>query len=234
MPAIRFRFASEPGEVRGKSDRVWNGAIDNASGAAALLAMAQVAVRQPTRRTQIFLWPAAEEQNLLGSAAYVRNPLWPLAATAADLNLDSMNFVGRTRDIGVAGSERSSLYASAAQVAKSMGLKLAQSVPDLSGAYFRADHFSFAKAGIPAFNVGSAVFSGDGFFDFVEDGAASRARMVNFKNDYHQVGDEYNPAWDLSGMVQQAEFTLKLGQAVGNARAMPTWRKGDPFGQVKR
>ncbi len=222
------------GEADGKPDHIWNGAIDNASGSAALLAMAQAAVGHPARRTQIFLWPCAEEQGLIGSLAYVRDPLWPLAKTAADLNLDSMNFVGTTRDMGVAGSERSSLHGSAAQVAKSMGLRLAPTVPDLGGAYFRADHFSFAKAGVPAFNVGSAVFSGDGSFEFAKDPGASSARMVAFTKHYHQVSDEYNPAWDLSGMVQQAQFTLNLGYAVANAKAMPTWNRNDPLGKVKR
>jgi Zn-dependent M28 family amino/carboxypeptidase len=217
-----------------RSDHIRNGAIDNGSGTAALLAMAQAAVRHPARRTQIFLWPAGEEQGLIGSAAYVRAPLWPLAKTAADLNLDSMNFVGRTRDIGVAGSERSSLYATAGKVAKSMGLKLAPAVPDLAGSYFRADHFSFAKAGIPAFNVGSAVFSGDGSFDFVNDPAASSAKMHNFTKDYHQLSDEYHADWDLSGMVQQAQFTLNLGYAVANAATMPVWNKNEAFGKVKR
>ncbi|MBC7414448.1 MAG: M28 family peptidase [Herminiimonas sp.] len=221
-------------EGEGAAPKIWNGAIDNASGSAALLAMAQAAVARPARRTQIFLWPCAEEQGLIGSLGYVRNPIWPLAKTAADLNLDSMNFVGVTRDIGVAGSQRSSLYASAQGVAKSMGLRLAPPVPDLGGAYFRADHFSFAKAGVPAFNVGSAVFSGDGSFEFAHEPAVSSARMVAFKKDYHQVTDRYDPAWDLSGMVQQAQFTLNLGYAVANATAMPTWSRTDPLAKVKR
>ncbi|MDQ1812278.1 M28 family peptidase [Massilia sp. CCM 9210] len=220
--------------AEGKPDHIWNGAVDNASGSAALLAMAQVAVRQPARRTQIFLWPCAEEQGLIGSLGYVRDPVWPLAKTAADLNLDSMNFVGLTRDIGVAGAERSSLHASAAKVAKAMGLRLAPPIPDLGGAYFRADHFNFAKAGVPAFNVGSAVFSGDGSFEFDHEHGASNAKMVGFKDHYHQVSDEYNPAWDLRGMVQQAQFTLNLGYEVANAATMPTWNKGDPLGKVKR
>lgn len=221
-------------ETPGQPDHIWNGAIDNASGSAALLAMAQAAVARPARRTQIFLWPCAEEQGLIGSLAYVRAPLWPLAKTAADLNLDSMNFVGKTRDIGVAGAERSSLYASAAKVAQAMGLRLAPTTPDLGGAYFRADHFNFARAGIPAFNVGSAVFSGDGAFEFEHDHAASSAKMVGFKKDYHQVSDEYQPSWDLSGMVQQAQFTLNLGYEVANATAMPVWNKNDPLGKVRR
>lgn len=215
-------------------DHVWNGAIDNASGAAALLVMAAEAVKHPAKRTQVFLWPAAEEQGLLGSAAYVRNPAWPLSQTSADLNLDSMNFVGRTSDIGVAGAERSSLYEVAGTVARKMGLKLAPTIPDLSGAYFRADHFNFAKAGVPAFNVGSAVFSGDGHFDFLHEQEKSSTRMVSFKKDYHQTSDEYHPDWDLSGMVQQAQFTLNLGYAVANAPAMQYWKAGDAFGKVKR
>ena len=218
----------------GKKDRIYNGAIDNASGTAALLAMAAEAVKKPARRTQVFLWPAAEEQGLLGSAAYVKNPVVPLAQTAADLNLDSLNFVGKTKDIGVPGAERSTLYETAAGVAKQMGLKLAPTIPDLSGSYFRADHFNFAKAGVPAFNVGSAVFSGDGHFEFAHDHAASSEKMVGFKQDYHQVTDEYRPDWDLSGMVQQAQFTLNLGYAVANAPTMPSWKKGEPFGNVKR
>lgn len=218
----------------GGVDRIWNGAIDNASGTAALLAMAQVAVQKPARRTQVFLWPCAEEQGLLGSLAYVRQPAWPLARTAADLNLDSMNFVGKTRDVGVAGSERSTLYASAVKVARSMGLKLAPSTPDLGGSYFRADHFMFAKAGVPAFNVGSAVFSGDGSFEFEHDHEASSKKMTGFKERYHQTSDEYDPTWDLSGMVEQAQFTLNLGYEVANAAAMPSWNKTDPLSRVKR
>ena len=219
---------------RDGKDHIWNGAIDNASGAAALLAMAAEAVKHPARRTQLFLWPAAEEQGLIGSAGYVAHPLWPLKQTAADLNLDSMNFVGLTRDIGVAGAERSTLYETAAQVARAMGLKLAPAIPDLSGAYFRADHFNFAKAGVPAFNVGSAVFSGDGHFEFARDQDRNSARMVAFKQDYHQVSDEYHADWDLSGMVQQAQFTLNLGYAVANDKAMPAWKPGDAFAKVKR
>ncbi|MYM82773.1 M28 family peptidase [Duganella sp. FT50W] len=217
-----------------QGDNIWNGAIDNGSGVAALLAMAQAAVKQPAKRTQIFLWPAGEETGFLGSTAYIRDPAWPLNKTSADLNLDSMNFVGKTRDIGVAGAERSSLYEAAGVVASKMGMKLAPAIPDLSGAYFRADHFSFAKAGVPAFNVGSAVFSGDGHFDFVQDQRKNSARLVAFKQDYHQPSDQYHADWDLSGMVQQAQFTLNLGYEVANAPTMQTWKAGDAFGKVKR
>ncbi|MFZ6817141.1 M28 family peptidase [Undibacterium sp. Ji22W] len=220
-------------EAAGKPTQIWNGAIDNASGTAALLAMAQEAVKHPTKRTQIFLWPAAEEQYLLGSLAYVKTPPWPLENTIADLNLDSMNFAGKTLDIGIAGSERSSLYDTAVDVANAMRLKTAPSVLDLGGAYYRADHFNFARVGVPAFNVGSAVFSGDGHFDYQHNHAQSAAKMKHFKQDYHTPRDRYDPEWDLSGMQQQAQFTFELGYRLANAKTIPKWRAGDPYGKLR-
>ncbi|WMW79356.1 M28 family peptidase [Undibacterium cyanobacteriorum] len=220
-------------EEPGKPSQIWNGAVDNASGAAALLAMAEYAVKHPSKRSQIFLWPAAEEQGLIGSLAYTRAPAWPLKTTIADLNLDSMNFVGKTKDIGVAGSERSSLYHDAQIVARQMRLSIAKSVPDLGGAYYRADHFNFARAGVPAFNVGSAVFSGDGYFEFEHEHMHSERKMKHFKNDYHTVRDRYDPTWDLSGMVQQAEFTLMLGYRLANAKTVPQWNANDPYRKIR-
>ncbi|UMR32005.1 M28 family peptidase [Massilia sp. MB5] len=211
----------------GKTDHIWNGAVDNASGSAALLAMAQAAAKKPARRTQIFFWPCAEEEGMLGSAAYIRQPAWPLAQTAANLNLDSMNFVGVTRDMGVPGSDASTLRATSAEVATKMGLRLVPEVPDPAGSFFRSDHYNFVKAGVPGIRVGSSVFSGDGLFDFVNDPTGSLARIRDYTQHYHQVSDEYNPAWDLSGMVQQAQFTLNLGYAVANAERMPSF-KGQP------
>jgi Zn-dependent M28 family amino/carboxypeptidase len=207
-------------------DTIFNGAVDNASGTAGLLAMAQEAVRHPARRSQMFLWVAAEEQGLLGSAAYAARPLWPAEKTAANLNLDSMNFVGAAKDIGVTGSERTELGAMAAATAKAMGLSVAPAKPDLAGGYFRSDHFSFAKAGIPAFSVG-------GGSAWVKDVEANNAKAKAYRARYHQVNDEYDPSWDLSGMVQQAQFTLNLGRMVADASKMPAWKAGDAFGKVR-
>jgi Zn-dependent M28 family amino/carboxypeptidase len=207
-------------------DTIFNGAVDNASGTAGLLAMAQEAVRAPARRSQMFLWVAAEEQGLLGSAAYAAKPLWPAEKTAANLNLDSLNWVGATRDIGAAGSERTGLGAMAAATAKAMGMRIADARPDLSGGYFRSDHFSFAKAGIPAFSI-------TGGRDWVRDAEASTAKAKTYSAKYHQVTDEYDPSWDLSGMVQQAQFALNLGRRIADAPKMPEWKAGDPFGKVR-
>jgi Zn-dependent M28 family amino/carboxypeptidase len=207
-------------------DTIYNGAVDNASGSAGLLAMAQEAVRHPARRSQMFLWVAAEEQGLLGSAAYAARPLWPLNKTAAALNLDSLNFVGAARDIGVQGSERSSLAATAATAAKAMKLTVAPARPDLGGGYFRSDHFSFAKAGVPAFSV-------SGGHDWVKDKEANDAKRKAYGARYHQADDEYDPNWDLSGMVQQAQYTLNLGRLVADAPAMPAWKPGDQFAKAR-
>ncbi len=209
-----------------EGDTIFNGAVDNASGTGALLAMAAEAVKNPAKRSQMFLWVGAEEQGLLGSAAYVAAPLWPIAKTAANLNLDSLNWVGLVKDVSVPGSERTELGAMAATVAKSMGLVIAPSKPDLGGGYFRSDHFSFAKAGVPAFSVGYGS-------SWVKDVDANNAKAKTYRAKYHQVGDEYDPSWDLSGMVQQAQFTLNLGRAVADAPKMPTWKAGDPFGKAR-
>jgi Zn-dependent M28 family amino/carboxypeptidase len=215
------------GKQGSTGDTIYNGAVDNASGTAGLLAMAQEAVKSPAKRSQMFLWVAAEEQGLLGSAAYAASPLWPANKTAAALNLDSLNWVGVTSDIGTKGSERTELGAMAAATAKSMGLKVAAAKPDLSGGYFRSDHFSFAKAGIPAFSVGGGQ-------SYVRDVEASSAKARTYsENRYHQVSDEYDPTWDLSGMVQQAQFTLNLGRMIANAPKMPAWKTGDEFGKIR-
>ncbi|NWJ41295.1 MAG: M28 family peptidase [Geothrix sp.] len=201
-----------------EADTIYNGAIDNASGCAALLAMAQAARHAPAKRSQMFLFVCAEEQGLLGSRAYAEAPLWPLAKTAADLNLDSLNFVAPTRDIGLPFRERSTLGEVAEAVARASNLTVAPTHPDTGGGYFRSDHYSFVQAGVPALSVG-------GGRDFLgADPAALKAKASAYGKRYHQVTDEYDPAWDLRGMVQQAQFTFDLGQAVANAPTRPTFK----------
>ncbi len=214
------------GKQGSEGDTIFNGAVDNASGTAALLAMAQEASRNPAKRSQMFLWVAAEEQGLLGSAAYAAKPLWPIEKTVANLNLDSLNFVGLVKDVNTPGSERTDLGAMAAATAQGMGLSIAPAKPDLGGGYFRSDHFSFAKAGVPAFSVGA----GHGW---VKDVEANNAKQQAYRARYHQVTDEYDPSWDLAGMVQQAQFTLNLGRMVADAPTAPAWKAGDPFGKAR-
>jgi Zn-dependent M28 family amino/carboxypeptidase len=214
------------GKQGDSGDTIFNGAVDNASGTAALLAMAAEAKRAPTKRSQMFLWVAAEEQGLLGSAAYASAPLWPLAKTAANLNLDSLNFVGATRDIGTEGSERTELGKMAETAAKAMGMHIAKAEPDLAGGYFRSDHFSFAKTGVPAFSIESGS-------DYIKDPAGSKEKAKAYGKRYHQASDEYDPSWDLSGMVQTAQYTLNLGRIIANNPKLPEWKAGDAFAKPR-
>ncbi|MET0268208.1 MAG: M28 family peptidase [Duganella sp.] len=224
--SAHYDHLGRQGEEGQGADTIFNGAVDNASGVAALLAMAQEARRAPAKRSQMFLWVAAEEQGLLGSAAYASSPLWPLEKTAANLNLDSLNFVGATRDIGVSGSERSELAKMAEAAAKGMGLQIAKAEPDLAGGYFRSDHFSFAKEGVPAFSIKSGR-------DYLKDPAASTEKARAYGKRYHQASDEYDPSWDLSGMVQTAQYTLNLGRLIANNPKMPEWKAGDAFARPR-
>ena len=217
----------DPALIKEGKDGIYNGAVDNGSGVATVLAMAEAAVKHPARRSQMFLFVCAEEQGLLGSAAYGANPLWPADETACDLNLDAINWVGPTRDIGLPGADRTTLGALGAKVAKAMGLAVAKAKPDTGGGYFRSDHFSFAKAGIPAFSIESGE-------DFLGDAAVQKARNDSYDQRYHQPSDEYDPKWDLRGMAQMGQFTLNLGYAVADAPAMPRWKPGDPFGTARK
>lgn len=206
------------GAVDSHGDGIYNGAVDNASGCAALLAMAQAALQHPAKRSQMFLFVCAEEQGLLGSKGYAAAPLWPLAKTAADLNLDSLNFVAPTKDIGLPFAERSTLGDLGRAVAAADHLAVAAPRPDTAGGYFRSDHYSFVQAGVPAVSI----YGGRDYLG--ADPAALKAQAAAYGARYHQVTDEYDPAWNLGGMVQQAQFTLDLGQAVANAPTKPTFK----------
>lgn len=214
------------GKQGNRGDTIYNGAVDSGSGTAALLAIANAALLAPAKRSQKSLWVAAEEQGLLGSALYAATPLWPLVKTAANLNLDSLNFVGLARDISTKGSERSELGGIAAMVAANMSLNIAAASLDLAGGYFRSDHFNFAKAGVPASSVGGGK-------DYINDPAGSKEKAEAYRSRYHQVSDEFDAIWDPSRMVQQAQFTLNLGIAVPNAPKMPLWKAGDPHSSRK-
>jgi len=202
--------------------KILNGAVDNASGCAALLAMAQATVTSPARRSQVFLFTFGEEQGLLGATAWVRAPPWPLAKTVADLNLESLNFVGPSRDIEFLGGERSTLLETGRAVGARLGLRLRPAEPDPAGLSFRSDHEPFARAGVPALSPG---FSLAGQRDYLTAPEASRKKAAANLERYHTERDDYDPTWDLGGMVQQAQFILDLGRAVADAPGRPAWRK---------
>jgi len=197
-----------------------NGAVDNASAMAALLAIAQATAGSPARRAQIFLFTCGEEQGLLGAEGYVQRPLWPLERTVADLNLESLNWVGPSRDIEFLGGERSTLLDMGREAGRRVGLRLRDPEPDVQGLFFRSDHYPFARAGVPALSPG---FSLAGQRDYLEAPEASRTKARTYLDRYHRPSDRYDPAWDLRGMVQQAQFVLELGRIVADAPERPRW-----------
>jgi Zn-dependent M28 family amino/carboxypeptidase len=209
-----------------KGDRIYHGALDNASGTAALLEIARAykQLKVPPRRTLLFLAVTAEEQGLLGSRYYAEHPLYPLARTAADINMDGMNVWGRTRDITVIGNGKSTLDDMAEQVAKDQGRVVRPDPEPEKGFYFRSDHFSFAKVGVPAFDPDSGV-------DFIAkpDGWGLEKRKQYTAEDYHKPSDVIKPDWDMSGALEDCQFYFLLGYRVANDANMPEWKPNAEF-----
>ena len=206
-------------------DSIYNGAEDNASGVAAILAAADALSRsgQRTRRPILFIATAAEESGLLGSEAYAAKPLFPLARTAAVLNLDVTNTRGATRDISALGTDRSTLGAAFTTAARAENLT-ATSEPDTRGSFFRSDHFPFVRAGVPAISIKSGL-------DFVGRPAGWGKEQEELYNEkrYHQPDDEYSAGFNYDGMVQQIRVALRVALAVGNAANLPDWLPGAEF-----
>jgi Zn-dependent M28 family amino/carboxypeptidase len=176
----------------------------------------------PALKDELVVYSAHWDHLGKGAAAADTHPGQPGDTTyngAANLNLDSLNFVAPTRDIGLPFANRSTLGDLGLAVAKASGLSVAPPRVDAGGGYFRSDHYSFVQAGVPALSVG-------GGRDYLgADPAALKARASAYGKRYHQVTDEYDPAWDLRGMVQQAQFTFDLGQAVANAPTRPAFKR---------
>jgi Zn-dependent M28 family amino/carboxypeptidase len=211
-------------------DHIYNGAVDNATGVAGLLAIAKayIALKTKPKRSILFLATTAEEQGLLGAEYYTRNPLAPLAKTVANINLDSLNVHGLTTDITPLGAERSTLGQFIQAVAGEQQLTVAPDARPEQGSFYRSDHFPFAKAGIPAvsFNSGSR-FVGHSERWGVEQFNDYRERR------YHQPADEYSPSWNFNGMVQQTRLAFWVGLRVANAAETPQWHKGDEFERAR-
>lgn len=193
---------------------IYPGAVDNGTGCAAVLALAQALAQRPLACSVMCLFPCAEEQGLQGSAAYVAAPLWPLARTRLVVNLESLNVIGPTRDIGLLGTRDPRLRALCAQAAADVGLVITPERPDPAGLCFRSDHWPFMQAGVWALSPG---FSLDGGWDYLGDKASAQARASDFLNHYHRPSDRYHAEWNLEGLLQQARFALELGRRVATA-----------------
>ena len=218
------------GAVKGEDD-IYNGAVDNASGVASMLAVARAMVRlEPRpRRSILFAAVGAEEQGLLGSEYLATHPPKPAGYFAADINIDGINFRGRTRDATMIGLGKSTLDSIVLPLARAQGRTVKpDQMPD-RGFFYRSDQFSFARIGVPAVYLGSGL-------DYIgrPPGWGKEQRERWEAERYHQPSDEFDPNWDLSGAVEDARLYLWIGSKIANAARMPRWRHGDEFEQIRK
>ena len=207
-------------------DAIHNGAVDNATGCAQLLALAKAfaTLPVPPRRSIVFLFVAAEEQGLLGSEHFAAHPTVAPGKIAANINLDSANIYGRTKDVTFVGLGKSSLDAVVAAAAAAQGRIVHGDPAPEKGSFYRSDQFNFARIGVPA------AYLDPGTEFFGEDAAAARSRQSAYDSTcYHQPCDELEASWVWDGMIEDTELALAVGLAVANADAMPTWNPGDEF-----
>ena len=210
-----------------KGDRIYNGAIDNASGVSTVLEIAR-ALKQapPAKRSFLFLMVTAEEQGLLGSEFYSLNPLYPLAKTAANINIDEINPWGRTKQLAVVGLGASELDDYLRAAAGEQGRTLLADPDSEKGFYYRSDHFNFAKQGVPALDP--SMHPGVNFVDKPAEWA--KQMKEDWENHiYHSPQDEVRPEWDLSGAVEDAQLLMAVGYRVANAAKLPAWAPGNEF-----
>ena len=209
-------------------DTIYNGALDNASGVAVVLAIAETIARMPAaqrpKRSSLFLFPTAEEQGLLGAEWYAKHPVVPLDKTAANVNLDSMNVLGPTQDFIPLGAERSSLKALVDAVARDMNLRVSPDTRPEQGSFYRSDHFPFAKVGVPSISLKE----GNDYVGRSKEWGEEQFRAYNTAH-YHQPSDEMRDTWDFRGMIQEGEIALAIGRMIANVPEKPRFNPGDEF-----
>jgi Zn-dependent M28 family amino/carboxypeptidase len=207
-------------------DTIYNGAVDNATGCAMLIEMARAwaALPRKPRRSAVFTAVTAEEAGLRGADYYAKKPLFPAGKTAVNLNFDSFFPFGKTKDVGLNGAERTSLWPTVQEITRRFQLAIEPDRRPEQGLYYRSDHFSFAKAGIPAFSI----HGGNQVIGKPDDFADTVFFQYNSKN-YHQPSDQYSDDWDMGGMEQMARFGYTLGLTIANQTVMPSWNAGDEF-----
>lgn len=210
-------------------DRICNGAVDNASGTAALVALAEANARSgATARTQVFVAVTGEESGLLGSAYYAANPVFPLARTAGGINIDSLQMAGDARDAYAVGAGKSELDAWFQRAARAENLTLTPEPAPEAGYYYRSDHFSLAKLGVPM------VYAKLGP-DLVNGGrtAGLAAQEAYRANRYHAPADEFDPDWNWAGAVHETRLLYRIGRELAESDAWPNWNQGDEFRAIR-
>lgn len=211
-------------------DGIYNGALDNASGTAAVLEIAKAYSDLETRpeRSIVILFVAAEEQGLLGSSHYASNPIYPLAKTAAGFNMDGINLHGRTSNITVIGLGNSELENYLKAAADKQDRVLEREPNPEKGYFYRSDHFSFAKVGVPVLYAESGN-------DYIgkPEGYGDKIAKDYVSNRYHKVGDEFQEDWDYSGALEDMELLFNIGHTIANERTFPNWFEGNEFRSIR-
>jgi Zn-dependent M28 family amino/carboxypeptidase len=211
---------------KAQGDGIFNGAIDNASGVAQVLELAEgfTKLSTPPKRSLLFLMVTAEEKGLLGAKYYASNPLYPPAKTLANVNIDGANQWGRTKDVVFIGEGNTTVEDVAREVLTAQGRTVTPDPDTDKGYYYRSDHFEFAKIGVPAFyaDTGSEYIGKDPDF-------AKKKDEEYTNNDYHKPSDEIKPDWDLSGAIEDAQFLLSVGYRIAQGDKWPEWKPGTEF-----
>lgn len=213
------------GEPDANGDRIYNGAVDNATGTAALIAIGGAFAKAPKpERSIVFLNVTAEEKGLLGSEYYASKPLYPLAKTVAVLNMDALDPESPARNFTTSGSAQQDLLDELVADGKAMGLAYATDPKPEAGSFFRSDHFSFAKVGVPAISFGS----GD---DLMDGGkAAGKAREDDYTaKRYHQPADQWQANWSFAGMARDLQLLYTVGSDLANSDEWPNWSQDSEF-----
>jgi Zn-dependent M28 family amino/carboxypeptidase len=222
------------GGADARGDKIYNGAYDNASGVAAVIGIAEAFAKMPKkdrpRRSLLFLFPTAEEQGLLGAEYYSLHPIFPLSRTAANVNIDGVNFFGKTRDFSALGVERSAAMGEVINdAARERFLTPEGDTRPEQGFFYRSDHFPFARVGVPAISLRH----GDDFVSPLSGEAESFFKEYTAKY-YHQPSDEYKEWWDASAMIQEAELGMAIGAKLANLPALPRYKDSDEFAAADR
>ena len=208
------------------SDQIYNGAKDNASGVASVLAIAKAfkAAKSAPKRSVLFAFVGAEEQGLLGSAYYARYPTFSAGKIAANINIDSAQVYGRTTDISFIGYGRSSIDQTAETVAEYQGRTITGDQNPSAGYFYRSDHFSLAKIGVPSLN-----YKGGSQFQAASNTSGGELQARYVAEHYHQPSDEIDASWRFDGLVEDAQFGFYAGWVIANQEQLPSWKPGDEF-----
>jgi Zn-dependent M28 family amino/carboxypeptidase len=213
-----------------EGDQIFNGAVDNATGTAGLIEIAEAftTLSSPPSRSVLFLAVTAEEQGLLGSQYYGTHPVVPLAKTVAAINMDALNVNGRMRDVTVIGYGNSELDTYVEEAAQAQQRVVRPDPEPEKGYFYRSDHFSLAKVGVPA------VYAESGKDNLEHGEAWTRERDDEYRAQrYHQPADEYDPAWDVTGMLDDLQLLFTVGYRLAHGRAFPNWREGTEFKAIR-